>query len=426
MLKTSAFLLNKLQEELFIEISKIPIIDIHTHIDYFTPFAKNLAEIIGYHYYTELACSSGFNKNYLDSSPYEMVKKIVTYLPYIEHTIQYSWLIDLCKFFFNFKDNYLTNKNIEFLYHKVEEKGRNKNRLNTILEKSNIKKIVLTNNFDEDLEKFTSSVFIPSLRADELVFKIQDEKIRERLAKKTKKNIKNIDDFEKTVNSIFKYFKNQKAALVTIGIPPDFRIFKEEKKEKLSSDFNLLIEKNILLPSLSAYIMEKIVENCANFSFPIQLMIGAQKNVYKNGIFLGQDLFNSNWQLTDYSYLFNKYPQVNFLISVLPNERTHQQLAFGWLMHNVYPTGHWWYANLPEYISSVLTARLQSIPSNKLIGYYSDAYKIEFILPKFLMYKKILSQVLAKKCTEHQITKDKALELSWLLLYHNPTKLLKL
>jgi glucuronate isomerase len=31
-----------------------------------------------------------------------------------------------------------------------------------------------------------------------------------------------------------------------------------------------------------------------------------------------------------------------------------------------------------------------------LIGYYSDAYKLEFILPKFRMYKRVLAQTLAE------------------------------
>jgi glucuronate isomerase len=41
-------------------------------------------------------------------------------------------------------------------------------------------------------------------------------------------------------------------------------------------------------------------------------------------------------------------------------------------------------------------ARLQAVPQTKQIGYYSDMYKLEFALPKFAMYRRILARVLAE------------------------------
>ncbi len=35
------------------------------------------------------------------------------------------------------------------------------------------------------------------------------------------------------------------------------------------------------------------------------------------------------------------------------------------------------------------------MPKTKQIGYYSDAYKLEFVLPKYNMYRRILANVLA-------------------------------
>ena len=35
------------------------------------------------------------------------------------------------------------------------------------------------------------------------------------------------------------------------------------------------------------------------------------------------------------------------------------------------------------------------MPKVKQVGYYSDAYKLEFVLPKFNMFRKILAEVLA-------------------------------
>ena len=58
--------------------------------------------------------------------------------------------------------------------------------------------------------------------------------------------------------------------------------------------------------------------------------------------------------------------------------------------------GHWWYSNIPVYIERDTRARLQAVPQTKQIGYYSDMYKLEFALPKFAMYRRILAKVLAE------------------------------
>ena len=59
--------------------------------------------------------------------------------------------------------------------------------------------------------------------------------------------------------------------------------------------------------------------------------------------------------------------------------------------------GHWWYSNTPSTIEHDLAARLEAVPAGKIIGYYSDMYKLEFALPKFRMYKRILAKVLAER-----------------------------
>ena len=57
--------------------------------------------------------------------------------------------------------------------------------------------------------------------------------------------------------------------------------------------------------------------------------------------------------------------------------------------------GHWWYSNTPSFIARDLQARLEAVPRNKIVGYYSDMYKLEFALPKFAMFKRCLAGVLA-------------------------------
>src|SRR4051812_15943042 len=55
----TAMLYDTLASTLFDELCRIPLIDPHSHIDPFAPTARGLDDLLGYHYYTELAHSAG-------------------------------------------------------------------------------------------------------------------------------------------------------------------------------------------------------------------------------------------------------------------------------------------------------------------------------------------------------------------------------
>src|SRR4029077_5731793 len=80
--------------------------------------------------------------------------------------------------------------------------------------------------------------------------------------------------------------------------------------------------------------------------------------------------------------------------SVLSSAQNQELVSYSWIFPNVVTSGHWWYSNIPAYIEPDLRARLGAVPKSKLLGYYSDAYKLEFVLPKFNMYRRILAKVL--------------------------------
>jgi len=119
------------------------------------------------------------------------------------------------------------------------------------------------------------------------------------------------------------------------------------------------------------------------------------RKVYANGVYQGQDLFDQRTSLIQYRRLFNAFPEVTFPVSVLTSAQNQELVAYSWLFPNVVPNGHWWYSNVPAYIRKDATERLQAVPKTKLIGYYSDAYKLEFVLPKYAMYRRVLAGVLA-------------------------------
>src|SRR4029079_8404477 len=146
----------------------------------------------------------------------------------------------------------------------------------------------------------------------------------------------------------------------------------------------------------SHFVFWTLAECCAEHRLPFDLMIGVNRGVYADGVYQGRDLYDSRVSLIQYRELFKAFPQVRFPISVLASVTNQELVSYSWIFPNVLTNGHWWYSNTPTYIEHDATARLEAVPRTKQIGYYSDMYKLEFALPKFAMYKRILAKILAE------------------------------
>ena len=68
--------------------------------------------------------------------------------------------------------------------------------------------------------------------------------------------------------------------------------------------------------------------------------------------------------------------------------------------------------------------RLEMLPLNKQVGFFSDAYSIEWTYGKALMVRKIMAQVLAQKIEAGQYTRKEALDIANEVLFRTPKSLL--
>src|SRR3954470_13216726 len=87
--------------ELYDEMVRWPIFDPHSHIDAHRPAARNLDEVLGYHYYTELAHSAGMPADRVGANlaPRVRAGNLAAELHQIDNTVQYSWLLEIAQTF---------------------------------------------------------------------------------------------------------------------------------------------------------------------------------------------------------------------------------------------------------------------------------------------------------------------------------------
>src|SRR5487761_774340 len=103
-----------LRQRLFDQLDALVLIDPHTHINPHAPAAATLADVLGYHYYTELAHSAGLPKERIEEpglDPKEKVRRLVEALGPLDNTIQYSWLLEMSRTLFGFPHERLTLDN---------------------------------------------------------------------------------------------------------------------------------------------------------------------------------------------------------------------------------------------------------------------------------------------------------------------------
>jgi glucuronate isomerase len=393
----------ELRRRLFDELDALTLIDPHTHIDPYAPAAQSLADILGYHYYTELAHSAGMPKAQIEESdlpPDEKVRRLIENLQPIGNTIQYSWLTEMCRELFSFEEE-ISPANWRSLYDAAASRMSQADWPAQVLAKSKLEAVFLTNDFDDSLEGFDTAVYVPCLRTDDLVFHLARPEVRNRLERATGTAAGDARGVRRAIAHLFRHFKAHNARACAISLPPDFsplRVSPARANTALAaiqSDGLAAAESH--RRAAANFVFWTIAEIADAFHLPFDLMIGVNRGVYESGVHQGRDLFDSRVSLVQYKALFNAFPGVTFPISVLASATNQELTSYAWIFPNVVTSGHWWYSNTPTFIEHDLAARLEAVPRNKQIGYYSDMYKLEFALPKFAMYKRILAKVLAER-----------------------------
>ncbi len=400
-----------LPQRLFDELDRLVLIDPHTHINPLQPASQTLADFLGYHYYTELAHSAGMSRERIEGGgrrtrlgessddPKEKVGRLMEGLAQIDNTVQFSWLLEAARVLFGVELERLDSSNWEQLYDSAQQRLDQPDWEEQVLRLSKLQAVFLTNDFDDSLEGFDTRRYIPCLRTDELVFHLAKPQVRQRLADCAGVEVRTLEDLSTALKQRFQHFSARGARACAISLPPSFAPHQVSDSEASQSLDKLLSQGEACAEqdraTVGYWVFWQLAEGCRQFKLPLDLMIGVNRAVYPGGVFQGQDLYDSRVSLIQYRELFNAFPEVTFPVSVLASVTNQELVSYAWIFPNVICHGHWWYSNTPSFIRRDLQARLEAVPRNKVIGYYSDMYKLEFAQPKFAMFKRALAEVLA-------------------------------
>ncbi|MBV9121998.1 MAG: glucuronate isomerase, partial [Planctomycetes bacterium] len=307
-----------LAQDLYVEICRIPLIDCHTHIDPHRPTARNLDEILGYHYYTELAHSAGMDPSSLRgrTEPRERVRDILYHMNRFDNTAQYKWFLEIARAFLDFQGSRLTLADCTWLCDTADWLMAQPDWEEQVLHQSNMETIFLTNDFDDPLEGFDTKRYVPCLRTDDLVFQLHRPEIRQRLARATGVEVGDPPSLRRALATLFEHFTRRGARGCALSLPPDFvpaavpeTTLSQSLAEMMAAGSGALgdvVSSRVRIQGT----FWMLAELCGEFKLPFTLMIGVNRRVYEQGVFQGQDLFDQRTSLIQYAALFNAFPKV--------------------------------------------------------------------------------------------------------------------
>jgi glucuronate isomerase len=122
--------------------------------------------------------------------------------------------------------------------------------------------------------------------------------------------------------------------------------------------------------------------------------------------------------------MIGRHPKLHFQCFLSSHHANQSMCTLCRELPNLSMAGYWWHNFFPSTIRQIIDERLDMLPTNKQIGFFSDAYCVEWAYAKSILVKQELAKVLSERVTRGQYTVDTAVGIASELLYETPQSLL--
>jgi len=124
--------------------------------------------------------------------------------------------------------------------------------------------------------------------------------------------------------------------------------------------------------------------------------------------------------------IISRHPNVQFQCHLASRHANQSLCTLCRELPNFALIGIWWHNFFPCTIGQIIDERLDMLPTNRQIGFFSDAYCIEWLYAKSKLVRAALAEALMKRVNRGQYTLEQAVEIAEKLLLQTPKKLLRI
>ncbi len=170
----------------------------------------------------------------------------------------------------------------------------------------------------------------------------------------------------------------------------------------------------------ASYVHEAFLDALEARSEPIvfQFSLGAEPLPFETGSRLSQKTIAALGEM------IARHPGLQFQCMLASRQANLSLCTLGRELPNFSLVGYWWHNFFPEAIRQVMGERLDMLPVNKQVGFFSDAYCVEWSYAKSRLVRKLLAQVLGQRIEQGQYSLDDALSIARAICYDAPQTLL--
>ena len=149
-----------------------------------------------------------------------------------------------------------------------------------------------------------------------------------------------------------------------------------------------------------------------------QFSFGAEPLPYETGSRLRQETIRQLGEVV------GRHPKLRFQCFLSSRHANQSLCTLARELPNLSLAGYWWHNFFPDVMRQIMAERLDMLPINKQIGFFSDAYCVEWTYAKAILVRKQLARVLAERIEQGQYSQDEALKIAEAILYESPRQLL--
>lgn len=170
----------------------------------------------------------------------------------------------------------------------------------------------------------------------------------------------------------------------------------------------------------ASYINEAFLTQLEKYGDRIvfQFSFGAEPLPFETGSRVKQETIR---QLAE---IIGRHPKLRFQCFLSSRHANQSLCTLARELPNFSLAGYWWHNFFPDVMRQIMSERLDMLPVNKQVGFFSDAYCVEWTFAKAILIRKQLAQVLAQRIEQGQYSMTQAVEVAKATLFDTPQSLL--
>lgn len=435
-----------LAQDLERALAEVPMFDIHTHLVGGQLGARGLQDILLYHMVGSdlyaAGCPNGARLTQFPQWPAseearERIEQALPFLPRIQNTSS-SWGVRLILSELYEWRKPITAENWKLLHRTVSERSADRAWHHSILDRLNIRRtgteIARRGNGDDDarLQYALEWGFFTRCQWGEFDTALYElERCWGRLPESpspigsgarpaTERTIQSLTDVHDAVKHYVQNIPYGKLLSTATHVSTDinYRLVSEAEMESaLKRRFQAgPIERDTYASYVNEVFLSALEQHGQEIVF--QFSLGAEPLPFETGSRLSQAT------IAQIAEMIARHPNLRFQCFLSSRHANQSLCTLARELPNFSLAGYWWHNFFPDIIRQVMAERLDMLPVNKQIGFFSDAYCVEWTYAKAILVRKQLARVLAEKIDQGQYSEEDALGTARAILYDSPQTLL--